>query len=336
MLDIVTLISAGFSIVSAVILFTVYAFFLRNVNKSWLGFTSCVGLLFCLVLLQLEHMDYLLNGTDVMFTAWYRFWLFLVPSFFFLFSRAVLLPDSGFRPWLPLLFLPSLFNYWLRPELAVPLLFATGMAFSVWLASLIYGMRAQRERFHIEMFFFGLFSITAVFVLLLGVALPYIENRYFYLFYTNSIGVAFMLITAALMAFPDLLAELSEAARLSYSASTLKGIDVDQRAQQLDRLMRDDKLYKNDDLNLASVAEALEVSPHQLSELVNRHFGVGFSRYVREHRIAAAKKVLLNEPQTSVLAVGLETGFKTQSNFYAAFKEITGSSPGAYRKSFRK
>lgn len=38
MLDTITLITIGFSIVSAVILFSVYAFFLKNVNKTLLGF----------------------------------------------------------------------------------------------------------------------------------------------------------------------------------------------------------------------------------------------------------------------------------------------------------
>jgi AraC-like DNA-binding protein len=28
----------------------------------------------------------------------------------------------------------------------------------------------------------------------------------------------------------------------------------------------------------------------------------------------------------------MDAGFKSQSNFYAAFKEVTGMSPGDYRK----
>jgi len=80
----------------------------------------------------------------------------------------------------------------------------------------------------------------------------------------------------------------------------------------------------------------MELTPHQLSELVNRQFGVNFSRYIREQRVNAAKAILESEPKSSVLSIGLEAGFGTQSNFYAAFKEITGMSPGAYRKSVSK
>jgi len=81
------------------------------------------------------------------------------------------------------------------------------------------------------------------------------------------------------------------------------------------------------------VAEAMGLSSHQLSELINVQFGMSFSRYIREQRIQAAKALLAREPDSSILSISLETGFKSQSNFYAAFKEITGQSPGGYRKS---
>ena len=74
-------------------------------------------------------------------------------------------------------------------------------------------------------------------------------------------------------------------------------------------------------------------SGHRVSELINVYFGINFSRYIREQRIDAAKILLEKEPNSTVLAISLETGFKSQSNFYVAFKEITGMSPGAYRKS---
>jgi AraC-like DNA-binding protein len=42
--------------------------------------------------------------------------------------------------------------------------------------------------------------------------------------------------------------------------------------------------------------------------------------------------MLLAEPRASVLSVGLSVGFTSQSNFYEAFREIEGSTPGQYRK----
>ena len=159
------------------------------------------------------------------------------------------------------------------------------------------------------------------------------RTPYFYAFYTNSIGISFVLIVAALIVFPDLLAELAEAAKLSYAASTLKEVDVEASVGKLDELMKISRLYQNDNLSLAMLAEAMGLTSHQLSELVNRQFGVNFSRYIQEQRVSAAKLQLLKEPKSSVLSIGLEAGFATQSSFYAAFNEIAGMSPGAYRKS---
>ena len=58
---------------------------------------------------------------------------------------------------------------------------------------------------------------------------------------------------------------------------------------------------------------------------------MGFSRLVRQHRVDAAKKMLIAEPRASVLSVGLSVGFTSQSNFYVAFKEMTGTVPGKFR-----
>jgi AraC-like DNA-binding protein len=155
-------------------------------------------------------------------------------------------------------------------------------------------------------------------------------------FYTHSIGISFILVIAALIVFPDLLEQLVEVSQLSYSASTLKDLDVNAYTEKLDQLMAQSKLYQNEKLTLGMTAEAMELSAHQLSELVNREFGMNFSRFIRERRVEAAKTILVREPDSSVLSISLEVGFSTQSNFYAAFKEITGMSPGAYRKSLSK
>jgi len=331
-----SIINIGFSVLSSAILLIAYVFFLKNVNRSWYAIASCAGLLISLSVLQLWHLQYFLSSEDVLALPEYRFWLFLAPPMFYYFSRATLLPDAPARPIHLLHTLPLLLNLVPRYEIAIPLIFMLGMGYCFWSANLIFGLREQRKRYKIEMFFFSLFSIVALFVLMLGLSVPYIDHVYFYVFYTNSIGMSFVLIVAALIVFPDLLAELAEAAKLSYAASTLKDVNIQASIGKLDELMKISKLYQNENLSLAMVAEAMALTSHQLSELVNRQFGVNFSRYIREQRVTAAKIKLVDEPKSSVLSIGLEAGFGTQSSFYAAFNEITGMSPGAYRKSMVK
>jgi AraC-like DNA-binding protein len=83
------------------------------------------------------------------------------------------------------------------------------------------------------------------------------------------------------------------------------------------------------------VAAQLGLSTHQLSELVNHELAMGFSQLLRKYRVAEAKRMLQDEPEVSVLAIGLSVGFASQSNFYTAFKEIEGVTPGGFRKALK-
>lgn len=332
----VTLICTGFSIVSAFILYLAYVFFLYNLNKSWIALSSGGVLIFSLAALQLLHIEFALQQTDLFTLPWYRFWLTLVPPMFFLFSRAILTPGAKNRAWLLLHLLPLLINFIQRYEIAIVAIFLVGCGYTVWFANLIWNFRAQRARFKYEMFFFGFFALLALLVLGFGVMVPYIDNQLFYYFYANSIALSFILIVSAFIVFPELLNEIAAVASISYSTSTLNDVDIQQSLHKLESLMNVDKLYQNEKLKLSTVAAAMGLSSHQLSELINVHYGKSFSRYIREQRVTAAKHLLATQNQASILAISMETGFSSQSNFYAAFKEITGQSPGDYRKSLSR
>jgi transcriptional regulator GlxA family with amidase domain len=96
--------------------------------------------------------------------------------------------------------------------------------------------------------------------------------------------------------------------------------------------MQEARAFEDTEINLPKLAERVGLTGHQLSELLNARLGKGFSRYLREQRVDAAKSMLRNQPSTSVLSVGLSVGFTAQSNFYAAFRELEGMTPGQYRR----
>jgi len=135
-----------------------------------------------------------------------------------------------------------------------------------------------------------------------------------------------------LLRFPDLGIKAAEAVAAAYAVSTLTRVDREMALGGLKRLMEGEQIFTDESLSLAGLAKRVELTPHQLSELINTEFAVGFSRWVRQHRVAAAQKMLLAEPDASVLSVGLSVGFTSQSNFYTAFREITGEVPGRYRR----
>jgi AraC-like DNA-binding protein len=182
------------------------------------------------------------------------------------------------------------------------------------------------------MFFFGLFAAMAVLALLLGLLLPVINPHWFYLFYANSISVAMTCVISALLIFPDLLEDVVAITERAYSQSQLENVDTQANLDKLEKLFEHEALYKDENITLTKTAEMLELSSHQLSELINTYHGINFPRYVKNYRIEAAKKQLIDEPNSSMLAISLDNGFKSQSAFYAAFKAATGMSPGSYRK----
>jgi len=334
MMTTISLLNIGFSIIASMLLFICYVFFLKSNNKSLIAVVSCALILAGVALLQFEHLGFVLNQSDPLESLYYRALLFLIPPLFYFFSRFVLFPDYRFKLYSLLHFVPLVTVFFVAKEIAVPIAFLIGTGYCLWLSHIIYSVRNHRKRFEIEFFFFAFFSFLAIVVLIFGFSVSFIDNAYFYHFYANGIAVAFILVTSAFIIYPDLLNEITEVVKLSYTTSTLANVNIEESLDRLKDLMQQSKIYQNENLNLSLLSEAMDLSGHQLSELINTQFGVNFSKYIRELRVEQAKRLLKDEPKSSILSISLETGFKSQSNFYAAFKDITGESPGSYRKKF--
>ena len=323
---------AGFSLVNAALMLVVYLWLIDFPNKSAYSILSCIGLLGAMSALQLGHLLYFAGGVEPLDTTYYRVALFVAPPFFYFFARWAVMPSAPVRPIMLLNLLPIALLFVGRFEITLPILFMFGAGYSLWLGNVVYQLRTQRKQSRFELFYFAVTTVAALVVLILGFSIPYIDHDYFYHFYCLSIGLAYAILTAALIANPDLISDLTEAARIRYGATTLKDVDVDACLKKLESLMTVSKAYQNENLGLASLAGQLGLSSHQLSELINTRLGMGFSRYIRERRVAAAKQLLVSAPSQSILSISMDTGFSSQSTFYAAFKEITGQSPGDYRK----
>lgn len=219
------------------------------------------------------------------------------------------------------------------PSWAVPVSLAIGTAYAVHLGVLLYRLRATRRWFVVELPVVGVFALMGVAVGVTGALAPQsVAWDAFALAYSWQIALGFLLMTGLLLAVPDLAAKTQEAVASSYAQSSLGKVDVPAAVERLRVLFEDEHLYRDEDLGLAKLARRVGLTPHQLSELLNVRFGESFSRFVRRHRVAAARRMLVDEPRASVLSVGLSVGFGSQSTFYAAFKDETGLVPGEFRR----
>ena len=327
----------GFSVFSALTLGLTHfstAHYPGQGLSRWMG----IVLLLALVALQLTHFAWLYLDLPWMLAVPYRMALFAVAPAFFLFSEPLLRPPERpqLRPALLWHGVPVLLAPWIPFDRALPLVFLAGAGYLLWLARSLYALRNERERFPLELTLLGAVFAIAIAVSFLGFFEPLLPNKLFYKLYAIAIGGAFLLVQTALGLRPQLASDVTETAQATYASSTLTYVDCDAVLAQFDALMQVERLYLDPELNLPTLARRLGITSHQLSELMNTRLGSGFSRYLRALRINAAKAMLCEQPTASVLSVGLNNGFTSQSNFYEAFRELEGTTPGQYRKRHAK
>lgn len=323
---------AGFSIVAALILLFVYQFFLHDMRKTLLSRISCTAVLVGLAALQSAHFVGLTSDIELLNSRMYGVLLMTLPAAFFFFSREALGLSKGWNSYDVMHLLPLAAALFIPLAFIAPCAFVIGSVYTAGFAIQVVRLRSESQRFRFELFFFGLFFLMALVALVMGLLLPWLDPNIFVHVYSGSISLAMVMVVAALLVFPELLSDLLLITESSYKQSRLENVDTEALIAQLEQLMLTEHLFEQEELSLATVAEAMEVSPHQLSELINSRFDVGFPRYIREHRVRAAKRMLLQEPNASILSISLAVGFKSQSSFYAAFKELCGESPGQFRR----
>lgn len=126
---------------------------------------------------------------------------------------------------------------------------------------------------------------------------------------------------------------------LSYFSAqkyTDKKLDHEEAQRIIDKLkkgMMEKGLFKNPNLKVNDLAKEINVSGHQLSQVLNDNMEKSFALFVNEYRIDEACKMLSTSPNLTIDAIGDEVGFNSKSTFFATFKKIKGLSPSVYRQS---
>ena len=331
-MTVLALLLAGYSIFCAVALAILQ---LRNDSGTRRPFAQTMGLLTLALLagLQGAHAAWLYADVPAPHERLYTLALFAVAPCFFLFSRELLTPARVQpRPRDGWHALPMLTALLLPEEAARPTAFLIGAGYLLWLGHRLLALRPERARFRTEIGLLGTAFLLAIAVALAGMAPGLLPDKRFTALYAIAIGMAFLLVQTTLHQRPQLEAEVQEAAQSAYQHTTLARVDCEAALARLSQLMQTQQLFVDHALSLPALAARLDLTTHQLSELLNTRLGKSFARYVREQRIEAAKSMLCDEPSASVLSVGLAVGFAAQSNFYDAFRDIEGMTPGQYRK----
>ncbi|MCK7612933.1 helix-turn-helix domain-containing protein [Roseibium sediminicola] len=145
---------------------------------------------------------------------------------------------------------------------------------------------------------------------------------------SNANLVSLLLIGAAALAAGRAQTETFEDGPAAVPVPTPADADI---VGRLDRLMTDQKLYRDDTLTLARLARRAGLPARQVSQAVNRVTGNNVSRFVNAYRIREVCE-LLADPDLTVLDAMYRAGFSTKSNFNREFLRVTGKTPDIWRK----
>ncbi len=178
--------------------------------------------------------------------------------------------------------------------------------------------------------------------------IPFIGVDYFFYgyqlpvvsYYPLYLLLAFITIWMGVEAFlrPELiLVELSRTKRLP-ALSEDESNELHKAANWLRGELETDMFYKDAGLTLASLAKVLQITPHELSRIINQGTGKNFNDLINEYRV---KEVIrkMQDPtyqRMTLQGIAYESGFNSKSTFNRTFKQLMHQSPLEYQKNPQK
>jgi len=119
-----------------------------------------------------------------------------------------------------------------------------------------------------------------------------------------------------------------------YASKKIEDKEANDLIAQLTTLAKEKQLYKDPDVKLKDFSSEIHISPHKLSQLLNDNLGKSFASFINEYRIEESQKLLRENKNYTLEAIGFEAGFSSKSSFYATFKKVVGITPSEYKKQF--
>jgi len=96
--------------------------------------------------------------------------------------------------------------------------------------------------------------------------------------------------------------------------------------------VKEQALYRNNELTLTTLAEQVGIGVHHLSETLNQQGGKNFNGFINEYRVAEVCRLLEQKCDRKLFDLALDAGFSSKSSFNAVFKKMTGKTPSIYRR----
>jgi AraC-like DNA-binding protein len=119
-----------------------------------------------------------------------------------------------------------------------------------------------------------------------------------------------------------------------YTTTPLSKDETNRIFVKLKKLLEEDQVFKNENLNLSTLSQHLNISTQKLSMVINIKFKDNFSSFISNYRIKHSCTLFSDKgfQNYTIASIAFESGFSSVSSFNAAFKKVTGQTPSGYRK----
>lgn len=119
---------------------------------------------------------------------------------------------------------------------------------------------------------------------------------------------------------------------VKYRTSSLRGIEEIRLYEDIQVLMREEKVYLDPNLTLRKLATRMDTNTKYLSQVINRFGGINFLTYINAFRVEEVKKFIQRgeHREHTYFGVAQRCGFKNKSTFYKVFREHEGMTPSKY------
>ncbi|MFK7749483.1 MAG: helix-turn-helix transcriptional regulator [Kordia sp.] len=100
-------------------------------------------------------------------------------------------------------------------------------------------------------------------------------------------------------------------------------------SEKLRLAMEENKVYKDQELSLQSLAKQLDIKPYLISRSLNEINNKRFNEYVNAYRVKEVQLLLedVSNSKYTLLSLAMEAGFNSKSSFNRAIKKQLGISP---------
>lgn len=188
-----------------------------------------------------------------------------------------------------------------------------------------------------------LYSFMIISIVFIGASIITFGDRYaqfdYNVFYFVSIFILIYILSYKALSQPEIISlkyldlQVQENVRPEVNKKNLS-----KAAIRLENYVYKEKPYLNGDLTASELARNLQISRHQLSQILNGELDKNFYDYINELRVEEFKKriSLPKNSHLTLLGIAFDSGFNSKTTFNTIFKKNTGLTPSEYKKSKNK